>query len=112
MKSKLEVPGKGGVGGMPFLGLPVKETLSGVRGCLCDPAEILLCWSRFGDLVGATSTISQDTMSGVTLKSLPFSDCLSTSSIRLDMDGRDGLGGVFRSILVYDGESIWSCRML
>jgi len=42
VKSKLEVPGKGGVGGKPFLGLPANESLSGVGGCPCDPAEILL----------------------------------------------------------------------
>lgn len=53
VKSKLEVPGNGGVGGMPFLGLPANESLSGVGGCPCDPAEILLDWSRLGDLVGA-----------------------------------------------------------
>jgi len=40
--------------------------------------------------------------------SLPLSECLSMPSIRLDMDGRDGLGGVLRSILMYDCESIES----
>lgn len=43
---------------------------------------------------------------------LPFSDCLSISSIKLDIDGKDGLGGVFRSILRYDCESTEPCRIL
>ena len=53
VKSKLEVPGKGGVGGIPFLWLPAKDVLSGVGGCACDLVETLLWWSRIGDFVGA-----------------------------------------------------------
>lgn len=39
-KLKLDVPGRGGVGGSPLLGLPAVDNLSGLVGC--DPAEILL----------------------------------------------------------------------
>lgn len=42
-KSKLEVPGSGGVGGNLFRGLPAKVKDSGVAGCgPYDPADVLL----------------------------------------------------------------------
>lgn len=51
-KSKLEVPGNGGVGGRVFRGLPASEDASGVPGPY-DPADVLLYCSEPGDRAGA-----------------------------------------------------------
>lgn len=56
-KSKLEVPGNGGVGGRLVRGLPARDKLSGVAGPY-DPADVLLCCSDLGDLAGAANRIS------------------------------------------------------
>lgn len=53
MKSKLEVPGKGGDGGSLMCGLPGNDILSGVGGC--DSEATLLCCSNAGDRNGATT---------------------------------------------------------
>lgn len=41
-----------------------------------------------------------------------FSECSSTSLIKLDIDGSDGRGGVLRSDLIKEGVSIALCKML
>lgn len=56
-KSKLEVPGSGGVGGRVFRGLPASDKVSGVPDPY-DPVDVLLCCSEFGDLAGAELRVS------------------------------------------------------
>lgn len=75
-KSKLDVPGSGGVGGNPLVGLVTNAMRSGVDGCVpFDPADILRCGSRLGDVADA------------------FSAVLSKSAMRSEIEGREGLGG-------------------
>lgn len=53
MKSKLDAPGRGGVGGSVDLGVLTKDDLSGVGGCSLYSPDVLLDDTKPGDLRGA-----------------------------------------------------------
>lgn len=57
-KSKLEAPGRGGVGGRPFRGLPAVDSLSGLVDC--DSAEIFRCRLKVGDVEAVIKTLEHN----------------------------------------------------
>ena len=86
-KSKLEAPGRGGVGGIVDLGVLANDALSGVGGANLYSPDVLF-GLKPGDLRGAGNVSKALRHEARVLPSAVF---LSMSRIKLDIDGKDGL---------------------
>jgi hypothetical protein len=88
VKSKLEAGGSSGVGGGNDLGLPEICTLKGLVPGPCDSPEIRLL---SGEDAAAGNRSVLEAFTEFQTYDEPLADCSATASIRLDIEGSEGL---------------------